>query len=45
MIGGGIFRMIFLCFNLKNRTTVAENLLNHIINFGFDVWYDRKDFF
>ena len=37
--------MIFLCFNLKNRTTVAENLLNHIINFGFDVWYDRKDIF
>lgn len=37
--------MIFLCFNLKNRTQVAENLLNHIINFGFDVWYDRKDIF
>lgn len=37
--------MIFLCFNLKNRTQIAENILNHIINFGFDIWYDRKDIF
>ena len=37
--------MIFLCFHLKNRTQVAENLLNHIISFGFDIWYDRKDIF
>lgn len=37
--------MIFLCFNIENRVPLVENILNHILSFGFDVWYDRKDIF
>lgn len=37
--------MIFLCFNIKNRVPFVENILNHLLSFGFNVWYDRKDIF
>ena len=37
--------MIFLCFSIKDRETIAEKILNHLLSFGFEVWYDRKDIF
>lgn len=37
--------MIFLCFNIADRESVAEQILYHMSSFGFHVWYDRKDIF
>ena len=37
--------MIFLCFNIKDRINIAESILNHVLSFGFDIWYDRKEIF
>lgn len=37
--------MLFLCFNIHDRESIAEQILYHLSSFGFHVWYDRKDIF
>lgn len=34
--------MIFFCFSSKDRHTVVEAMLYHIMNYELPVWYDRQ---
>lgn len=34
--------MVFLCFSVKDRE-FAELIHNHLMDFGIDVWYDKKN--
>lgn len=45
LLSVGGLNVIFLCFSIKDRETIAEKILNHLLSFGFEVWYDRKDIF
>lgn len=37
--------MIFLCFAVKDRFPYVNDLYQYFLNFGLDVWYDRRNIF
>ena len=38
----GLVKMIFFCFSSKDRHSIVEALLHHIMNYALPVWYDRQ---
>ena len=37
--------MVFLCFAVKDRMPLINDFYQFLINFGLDVWYDRRNIF
>lgn len=37
--------MIFLCFSVKDRIPLINDFYHYLLNFGLEVWYDRRNIF
>ncbi len=37
--------MIFLCFSVKDRLPLINDFYHFMVNFGLDIWYDRKNIY
>ena len=37
--------MIFLCFSVKDRVPLINDIYQMLCNFGLDIWYDRRNLY
>lgn len=37
--------MLFLCFAVKDRVPIINDIYQMLLNFGLDIWYDRRNLY